>query len=131
MRLKTLDPQAFYLTFNYTNTLSKLYGIDPEQVLHIHGSEDDGDDLILGHAWEAQQRTPLNRQDDDPDSYDHRVAEALDELDAYFDKTFKPSDTRLKYHGIYTVMETKKMVAWRNVPARLLTKLENEWEWEE
>ncbi|BBP70847.1 hypothetical protein PHLH6_28510 [Pseudomonas sp. Seg1] len=39
--------------------------------------------------------------------------------------------TRLKYHGIYTVMETKKMVAWRNVPARLLTKLENEWKWEE
>lgn len=35
--------------------------------------------------------------------------------------------TRLKHHGIYTVMETKKMVAWRNVPARILAKLEKEW----
>jgi len=39
--------------------------------------------------------------------------------------------TRLKHHGIYTVMETKKMVAWRNVPVRLLTRLEKEWEWED
>lgn len=92
VHLETLDSQALYLTFNYTNTLSKLYGIDPEKILHIHGSEDAGDELILGHAWEAQQRTPLNRQDEDPDSYDHRVAEALDELDAYFDKTFKQSE---------------------------------------
>ena len=91
VRLKSLDPQAFYLTFNYTNTLSKIYGIDPEQVLHIHGSEDNGDELILGHAWEAQQREPLNRQDYDPDSFDHRVAEAMAELDDYFEKTFKPS----------------------------------------
>ncbi|MNF74667.1 hypothetical protein D3C84_567060 [compost metagenome] len=112
VQLKTLDPQAFYLTFNYTNTLSKLYGIDPEQVLHIHGSEGDGDELILGHAWEAQQRTPLNRQDDDPDSYEHRVAEALDELDAYFDKTFKPSakiiaDNEAFFRGLESVEEVR------------------------
>ncbi len=39
--------------------------------------------------------------------------------------------TRLKHHGIYTVMETKKMVAWRNVPARILVKLEKELDWED
>lgn len=39
--------------------------------------------------------------------------------------------TRLKHHGIFTVMETKKMVAWRNVPSKLLIKLEQEWEWDE
>ena len=27
--LKTLDPKAFYLTFNYTNTLTELYGVEP------------------------------------------------------------------------------------------------------
>ncbi|WP_051126707.1 AbiH family protein [Pseudomonas coronafaciens] len=88
VQLQTLDPQAFYLTFNYTNTLAKIYGIDPDQVLHIHGSADNGDELILGHAWEAQQRETLNRQDDDPDSFDHRVAEAMDELDEEDIQTF-------------------------------------------
>ncbi|KPW40596.1 hypothetical protein ALP45_01946 [Pseudomonas coronafaciens pv. atropurpurea] len=36
--------------------------------------------------------------------------------------------TRLKHHKIYTVIETKKMVGWRNVPARILAKLEKDWE---
>ena len=58
VQLRTLAPQTFYLTFNYTNTLSMLYGIDPEKILHIHGGQNDGDELILGHAWEAKQRTP-------------------------------------------------------------------------
>ena len=39
--------------------------------------------------------------------------------------------TRLKHHGIYTVIETRKMVAWRNVPSRLLIELKKKWEWEE
>ncbi|WP_162911995.1 bacteriophage abortive infection AbiH family protein [Pseudomonas putida] len=110
--LKTLDPKAFYLTFNYTNTPTKLYGIEADQVLHIHGSEEEGDELILGHAWEAQHRTPLNQQDDDPDSYDHRIAEAMAELDDYFEKTFKPSqkiiaDNDAFFRGLDSVEEVR------------------------
>jgi hypothetical protein len=39
--------------------------------------------------------------------------------------------TRLKPFGIYTVLEIKKMAAWRKVPARLVIKLQKEWAWEE
>ncbi len=111
-RLTTLDPEAFYLTFNYTNTLTEVYGIDPERVLYIHGSEEEGDELILGHAWEAQHRTPLNQEDEDRDSYDHRIAEAMDELDSYFDKTFKPSEKIIKdnesfFQGLDSVTEVR------------------------
>ena len=81
-------------------------------MLHIHGSEEEGDELILGHAWEAQQRTPLNQQNEDPDSYDHRVAEAMAELDDYFENTFKPSqniiaDNDAFFRGLDSVEEVR------------------------
>jgi hypothetical protein len=39
--------------------------------------------------------------------------------------------TRLKQSGIYTVLEIKKMVAWRKVPARIIARLDREWVWED
>lgn len=53
----TIDPQGkdkvfkidindYALSFNYTNTLEKLYNID--SVLHIHGSVEDIDGIVLG-----------------------------------------------------------------------------------
>ena len=32
-----LDKDAYYLTFNYTDTLETIYGIQDRHVLHIHG----------------------------------------------------------------------------------------------
>ena len=39
---------ALFITFNYTHTLQRLYGINSNQVLHIHG-EVGMDNLILGY----------------------------------------------------------------------------------
>lgn len=33
-----LSNSALYLTFNYTDTLERLYNISPDNILHIHGS---------------------------------------------------------------------------------------------
>ena len=44
-----LDPFGFYLTFNYTMLLEKIYGISSNRVCHIHGSIEEGD-LIIGHG---------------------------------------------------------------------------------
>lgn len=41
-----IPPKAKYLTFNYTETLEKLYHIHPPQILHIHG---DVNNPIFGH----------------------------------------------------------------------------------
>ena len=38
-----------FLTFNYTDTLECVYGIDAEKVLHFHGRAASGDELIVGH----------------------------------------------------------------------------------
>lgn len=89
-RLKTLDPDGCFLTFNYTPTLSKVYGIPTHQVLHIHGCTDEDDNLVLGHAWAANERPSLSHSSD-LETQDSRVTEALNELDDYFERTFKPS----------------------------------------
>lgn len=48
IELKTDD--AVFLTFNYTSTLETLYGIDENNVLHIHGKAGTNDELVLGHG---------------------------------------------------------------------------------
>lgn len=44
-----LDKKGIYLTFNYTMTLEKVYGIPPSNILHIHGSVSKGN-CIIGHV---------------------------------------------------------------------------------
>jgi len=97
-RLTTLDPQGIFLSFNYTNTLSRVYGVEPERVLHIHGSaETRCDDLILGHAWEPGTRPSLNERADIAE-IDTRLMEANSIIDDYFFATFKPSQTLIAKH---------------------------------
>ncbi|RDL16215.1 bacteriophage abortive infection AbiH family protein [Pseudomonas jessenii] len=90
-RLVKLESDAFFLTFNYTSTLTDLYDVPPEDILYIHGEgADKCAKLVLGHAWTADERASVCKQHDDEDA-DHRILEALGVLDAYFDETFKPS----------------------------------------
>jgi hypothetical protein len=91
-RLATLDPAAKYLSFNYTSTLSSVYGIDPQRVCFIHGSVMTGDEeLILGHAWDPSARQSLCDRADS-EEMDVRLFEANHLIDRYFSSTFKRSD---------------------------------------
>ena len=51
-----------FLTFNYTDTLEAVYGIDEQKVLHIHGRAASGDELIVGHNNPAKM--PRSIKDD-------------------------------------------------------------------
>lgn len=76
-----LPPTARYLSFNYTPTLTHLYGVPDDRILHIHGRTNDPEDaIILGHAREYEPRV---RSEADADM-DFRVLEAEDILDRYF-----------------------------------------------
>lgn len=45
-----LEPDSFYLTFNYTETLEEFYNIPSEQICHIHGSRlEKKDKYVFGH----------------------------------------------------------------------------------
>ena len=51
-----------FLSFNYTDTLEAVYGIDERQVMHIHGRAASGDELIVGHNNPAKM--PKGIEDD-------------------------------------------------------------------
>lgn len=56
------DELTCYMTFNYTNTLEKAFGVDARRVLHIHGLA--GDKIIAGHAGQASAKgRELHRAD--------------------------------------------------------------------
>lgn len=86
--VRSIDPQARYLTFNYTPTLQALYGAT--NVLHIHGAlADKSSQIVLGHGWKPRPEDLWeDRVDEDTDT---RVAEGFHLIDKYFRATFKPT----------------------------------------
>lgn len=97
-RLQAIEPTAFFLTFNYTPTLQESYGVPDTRILHIHGRANLPDsDLVLGHAWNSQQRPSLNHRNDIAEM-DTRLVEANTIIDDYFSATFKPSTRLIEEH---------------------------------
>lgn len=45
---KILDKEGHYITFNYTHTLEKIYGVPSNHILHIHG-EFGKDNMLFGY----------------------------------------------------------------------------------
>ncbi len=98
--LHNLDTKALFFTFNYTRTLTSVYGVPSRNVLHIHGCTDlAGDELVLGHGWGPASRPSLNAGLENED-IDHRVYEANDIIDRYFASTFKRSDEIISRHAL-------------------------------
>lgn len=59
----SLKKDAFFITFNYTETLEKLYDIPSSSILHIHGKANSGEELLFGHGKSAGQiECDLERQ---------------------------------------------------------------------
>lgn len=48
LKIKLIPEDSFFINFNYTRTLQKLYNISDSQILHIHGDIEDYE-LVLGH----------------------------------------------------------------------------------
>jgi len=55
-----LEPDARYLSFNYTSTLETVYGVAADKVLHIHGSSVSWDELIFGHGQSREEEPELD-----------------------------------------------------------------------
>lgn len=48
-KFSDISPRSLYLTFNYLETLEKIYLIPRDRVFHIHGSRLEQGDYIFGH----------------------------------------------------------------------------------
>jgi hypothetical protein len=82
-----IDKNAKFLSFNYTSTLSAIYGVPKNNVLFIHGEAGNSNqDIVLGHAWEPS--VSLNDSYPDPD-IDPRINEGDEIINQFFRKTFK------------------------------------------
>lgn len=53
-----------FLTFNYTSTLQLVYGIDDDNIHHIHGCSDDFDELVFGHGETMEEESELDENGD-------------------------------------------------------------------
>lgn len=45
-----LPEACLYISFNYTDTLERVYGIEESRIAYIHGKASRGDELIYGHG---------------------------------------------------------------------------------
>ena len=109
--LRRIETDAAFLTFNYTSTLQRLYGVREAQILHIHGEAKMPDsELILGHGLNPAQHKSLNDRDDIED-LDTRLMEAHSILDEHFLRTFKPSDELIRqYRSFFDHLDAVKSV---------------------
>lgn len=85
----SIDPNATFLTFNYTPTLQQMYAVEDANITHIHGRREQGTDgIILGHAWRPN---PLPEPQPDFDGHwpDPVATECEEILHSYFGSTFK------------------------------------------
>lgn len=97
-KLLPLRRDARYLTFNYTETLQRVYGIPDASVIHIHGAAAHANDqLVLGHGWERNATDSFNHGID-PESADVRVMGGNEIVDRYFTETFKPTARVIESH---------------------------------
>jgi hypothetical protein len=51
-----------FMTFNYTSTLQKVYGIRDDRIFHIHGNADAYDELVFGHNVEITERAEFDEE---------------------------------------------------------------------
>lgn len=91
---ETFKDVNLYISFNYTDTLEKLYGVPESKILYIHGKSGRDAELIFGHnktklelEFYTQEKYGLAWSDDfhKPGSYGEVEDELVRQV-AYFDK---------------------------------------------
>lgn len=111
-----LAPTNYYLTFNYTNTLEKLYNIPSDRILHIHGdANSDIPEIIFGHDFVKpadgpdleKLKTDLGEErfqeymEEDFDSGDPRVNEGESIVRRYYENTYKPCKAIIEQNKVF------------------------------
>lgn len=110
-----MDMSATFLTFNYTDTLERLYGINKSNITYIHNSVSNGiGEIVLGHGINPEtfeEKLPDPPDDIEPEqleewyrsnvSYDYSYDEGKKNLKQYFTDTFKPTKEIIGRHAAF------------------------------
>ena len=90
-KLLRLDKKSLFLTFNYTPTLTRLYGIPADNILYLHGKAVGDGELVLGHGWTGEvEEGP--QDEEEADNFDPRIQQGDKIIKQYFTRTFKPTE---------------------------------------
>jgi len=114
-QLLCFEENSIFLTFNYTSTLEKLYGIDETRILHIHGYvSKEKNELIFGHNYiKPSNNIDLEKIKNElgEEAYyeyveklsdgDIRVTEGTEILNSYFTETFKPTEVIITENKVF------------------------------
>ncbi|SDR88228.1 Bacteriophage abortive infection AbiH [Formosa sp. Hel1_31_208] len=98
--LINLKKKSNFLTFNYTPTLEKIYGIESQRINYIHNSAFYGSEpIILGHEIEPksfEEKPPENLSEEELEqwygNFDYSIDTGKENLLKYFERTYKPSN---------------------------------------
>lgn len=98
-------PNSTFISFNYSNTLEKLYKIKSTDIFYIHGSAFKNDPIILGHGVEPSEFSNTAIEPSPPkglseeglerwhqdmsDNYDYAYEQGSSEIHNYLGASFK------------------------------------------
>lgn len=123
--LLNLDKNSKFLSFNYTDTLEKYYGISSNNILYIHNKALSNDVLILGHRTnpesfvKVEEKMPDNLTFEEQhdwnekmsNSYDFSYERGLDTILSYFSKSFKYTEDLInKNNNFFNDLKSIKKV---------------------
>ena len=83
-QLVKFENASIFLTFNYTNTLEKVYNIPESKILHIHGRASTDANLIVGHRNYVDPSQHMRFETDFRED-NHRIDNICD-----YNKLYKP-----------------------------------------
>lgn len=112
-----LKKDAFYLNFNYTETLEKVYGVSPERICYLHGNRlDKRFRPVLGHGrneddvFREWYEANKNRKDLQPFRRDNRGKKHLNQTSTYLayfakDEDHAPWSSPVQYYAVNELYE--------------------------
>jgi hypothetical protein len=110
-----LDKNATFLTFNYTNTLERIYKIEPKRITYLHNKANsekrslrpdengylaDDSDIIIGHAVKDTV-IPMPRSDREGIKSAIAYEEAFDTLQLYYKESFKNTKQIISKNSLF------------------------------
>ena len=88
--------EDIFFSFNYTDTLEILYGI--EDVLHIHGDVGKNDILIIGHGDTRDIERAKEIIHNSRGEYNEYTTSTFDTVKTYLESTLKDTDAIIESH---------------------------------
>lgn len=105
-KLLRLDTRAFFINFNYTNTLERIYNIPSNHICYIHGKLNGPEPIVVGHGMKDSGYEPplaidVSTLSEDAmeayaDSYSPDYEYAILEAHEYFQRSYKDTNACLE-----------------------------------